>query len=182
MPTSGRPRGFPEVGSGPLDVAVIGGGPAGAAAAITMAREGLRVGVLDRAGRHLPKVGETLPPRAASVLQDLGVWGRFRTDDHLPSYGNRSAWGTPQVQEYDFILDVHGRGWHLDRGRFDWINRGCPTPAAPRGQEIRAAMAPRPGPVPRLSLSSPIDDVARSLALSFAGASTRRVFGNGAIH
>jgi flavin-dependent dehydrogenase len=23
------------------------------------------------------------------------------------------------VQEYDFIFDVHGRGWHLDRGRFD---------------------------------------------------------------
>lgn len=102
-----------------LDVAVIGGGPAGTAAAMTLAREGLRVGILHRGARGLPAVGESLPPRASSILRELGVWGQFLADGHLPAYGNRSAWGSPQTREYDFIFDAHGHGWHLDRSRFD---------------------------------------------------------------
>ncbi len=45
------------------DVVVIGGGPAGATAADDMARKGLRVFLLDRAGRIKP-CGGAIPPRA----------------------------------------------------------------------------------------------------------------------
>lgn len=102
-----------------VDVAVIGGGPAGASTATTLARAGVHVALLERAAKFVPKVGEALPPRVAVVLKNLGVWERFLADDHLRCYGNRSAWGTSRLQEYDFIFDPHGCGWHVDRARFD---------------------------------------------------------------
>jgi flavin-dependent dehydrogenase len=102
-----------------VDVAVIGGGPAGASTAVTLARAGVRVALFERAAKFVPKVGEALPPRVAVVLKSLGVWERFLADDHLRCYGNRSAWGTSRLQEYDFIFDPHGCGWHVDRARFD---------------------------------------------------------------
>ena len=57
------------------DVAVVGAGPAGAAAAILLAEHGLDVIVLDRAQLPRPRVvcGEYLSPEAARLLDRLGV-------------------------------------------------------------------------------------------------------------
>ena len=57
-----------------VDVAVVGAGPAGTAAAILLAERGLTVVLLDRAGFLRPKVcGEYLSPQAARLLDRLGV-------------------------------------------------------------------------------------------------------------
>jgi 2-polyprenyl-6-methoxyphenol hydroxylase-like FAD-dependent oxidoreductase len=53
------------------DVAIIGGGPAGAVAALTLARLGVTVALLDAGTRH-SLVGETLPPAIRPVLDRLG--------------------------------------------------------------------------------------------------------------
>jgi menaquinone-9 beta-reductase len=56
------------------DLLVIGGGPAGAAAAIVAARAGIRVTLFEK-GRHgRDKVcGDGLTPRAVAALEDLKI-------------------------------------------------------------------------------------------------------------
>ena len=57
-----------------VDVAIIGGGPAGAAAAITAARRGAKVVVFEKGKHGRDKVcGDGLTPRAIGALNDLGV-------------------------------------------------------------------------------------------------------------
>jgi menaquinone-9 beta-reductase len=56
------------------DVAVVGGGPAGAAAAITLARAGRRVTLVDKAGFPRDKIcGDGLTTGALRLLEDLGL-------------------------------------------------------------------------------------------------------------
>jgi flavin-dependent dehydrogenase len=102
---------------------VAGGGPAGAAAALTLAREGCRVLLADLSPAGAFRVGESLPPAVCPLLRDLGVLDRFRADEHLASYGNLSVWGSDRIQAHDHIFDPHGHGWHLDRARFDAMLR-----------------------------------------------------------
>ncbi len=107
--------------TGRCDVVVVGGGPAGSAAAIRLADKGFAVVLLDRPARNAPRVklGETLPPHGRRVLQRLGVWEAFTAGRHLPSTGITSYWGSRAANENDFLFNPHGCGWSLDRERFD---------------------------------------------------------------
>ncbi|HUH03310.1 MAG TPA: NAD(P)/FAD-dependent oxidoreductase [Kofleriaceae bacterium] len=59
-----------------LDIAVIGCGSAGAAAALLLARDGHRVTVFEKAPRLLPLgAGFMLQPTGMDVLQELGILG-----------------------------------------------------------------------------------------------------------
>ncbi len=100
-------------------VVVIGGGPAGAATALTLARAGVSVIIFEKETSSGWKIGEGLPPAARPILQQLGVWERFVAGGHLASYGNCSAWGSSELMDHSFVFNPHGNGWHLDRSRFD---------------------------------------------------------------
>jgi flavin-dependent dehydrogenase len=119
-------------GSGWFDVAVAGGGPAGCAAALVLARAGRRVLLVDEPPRL--KVGEGLPPAARRVLDALGVLGRVAADGHRPSYGNLSSWGSRELVPTDFVFGADGPGWQLDRVRFDASLRDAAREA---GAEVR---------------------------------------------
>lgn len=106
--------------SSQADVAVVGRGPAGVASALALHRQGLSVVVVDR-NVPRPLLGESLPPRAAPVLKELGLWADFLASGQAASYGNRSAWGSSSLVESDFIRSVHGHGWHLDHLWFDLV-------------------------------------------------------------
>ncbi|UXY14855.1 FAD-dependent monooxygenase [Chitiniphilus purpureus] len=105
-----------------VDVAIAGGGPAGAAAAIVLARAGLRVLLAEaRAGAALmaPRIGEGLPPSARPLLQELGVLDAVQADGHRTSPGTLACWGAASPHANDFLYQLHGTGWQLDRVRFD---------------------------------------------------------------
>jgi flavin-dependent dehydrogenase len=102
-----------------LDVVVVGGGPAGTAVAIELARAGRSVALFEQSHYDQLRIGETLPPLARIPLLRLGVWDRFLRDVHTPSYGTVSVWGQERPYENEFIFNPYGHGWHIDRRRFD---------------------------------------------------------------
>lgn len=101
------------------DVAIIGGGPAGSAAAIALAQRGAKVALVEKTEYAQPRIGETLLPAARVPLAKLGVWERFLHDKPLPSPANISVWGENELEESHFIFNPYGSGWHIDRARFD---------------------------------------------------------------
>jgi flavin-dependent dehydrogenase len=103
-----------------VDIATLGGGPAGTAAALTLrAYSGLRVAVVERSDYERERVGETVSPGLQPLLAYLGVWESFQRDGHLPAYGSGAAWGSSRLQDRDFLFTGQGDGWLLDRRRFD---------------------------------------------------------------
>ena len=103
------------------DAAVAGGGPAGAVAALEIARAGLSVILVERSSYDRTRVGETLPPIATAVLGRLGLEGALAGSGAVPSFGNESAWGDAELRSNAFVFDAHGDGHHVDRRRFDAI-------------------------------------------------------------
>ena len=103
-----------------LDVAVVGGGPAGCATAIALRRRGVeRVGLFEAGDYSGERIGESIPPDTRVVLERLGLMARFAADGHEPCLGSCSAWGSNELGYNDFVFNPHGQGWHLDRRRFD---------------------------------------------------------------
>lgn len=103
-----------------FDVAIIGGGPAGTAAALTLCkRPDIQVVVIEKGTYATPKIGESLSPGVRALLQYLGVWERFQRDQTLRLFGSEAAWGQEALGAMDFMLTTHGAGWALNRRQFD---------------------------------------------------------------
>jgi len=103
------------------DVAILGGGPAGAAVALALRchNPALQVAIIERSDYSAPRIGETLPPNAAPLLKALGVWLMFTQRGYLPAYGTAAAWGQSRRHDNPFVFGMRGCGWHLDRRDFD---------------------------------------------------------------
>ena len=103
------------------DVVILGGGPAGTATALSLRQHvpSLSLTIIEQSGYDAMRIGETLPPLAQPLLERLGVWDAFLEEGHMPAYGSCSAWGSDELWEHEFIYHPAGRGWHLDRKRFD---------------------------------------------------------------
>lgn len=98
---------------------VVGAGPAGAAAAIWLAREGCSTTIVTRDSRPAVQRGETLAPEGLEVLRALGVRDRFLAAAHRPCQRTCVAWGESELTSRDHLFRLHGSGWQIDRVLFD---------------------------------------------------------------
>jgi flavin-dependent dehydrogenase len=49
------------------------------------------------------------------------VWKSFTEQNHCSAAGIRSAWGSTDLYDNDFIFNAYGSGWHVDRYAFDTL-------------------------------------------------------------
>jgi geranylgeranyl reductase len=106
-----------------FDVVVVGGGPAGATAAESLARQGRSVLLLDRAGRIKP-CGGAIPPR---LIQDFAI-----PDDLLVARARSARMVAPSDKEVDMPIESGFVGM-VDRQHFDeWLRDRAASAGAQR--------------------------------------------------
>lgn len=106
-----------------FDVAVIGGGPAGATAADDLALKGFSVLLLDRAGRIKP-CGGAIPPRA---MKDFQI-----PDSMLVAHATKARMISPTFKKVDIPID-NGFVGLVDRCEFDeWLRERAQSHGADR--------------------------------------------------
>lgn len=102
------------------DVAVVGGGPAGSAAAIACASRGLRVLLLERDALARDRPGETLHPGVEPLLAQLGVAERLEQVTGARHEGIWIEWGAPRrFEPYGADSDGPWSGFQVSRSAFD---------------------------------------------------------------
>jgi flavin-dependent dehydrogenase len=122
-------------------IAVVGGGPAGAAAAVTARAAGREVVLYDASPAPGWRAAESLPPGGEDLVREVFAPGAFRPERHLPAYANTSAWGTEELERAEFVFNPLGAGWHLDRRAFD---SDLLRAAAEQGVNVRSERATDP--------------------------------------
>ncbi len=103
-----------------VDVAVVGGGPGGAAVAIGCARAGLDCLLVDAGPGPGTRPGETLHPGVDVVLRGLGAHRRVAGAGFLRHAGHWVEWGGPPAF-HEFGADADGpwRGYQARRDVLD---------------------------------------------------------------
>ena len=101
-----------------VDVAVIGGGPAGASAARLLAAWGHSVLLLTKSDSGHPSLAESLPPSCRKVFDAVGVREAIEAAGFLTSGGNTVCWegARPRVAAFGA-----GRGLQVLRRDFDRV-------------------------------------------------------------
>jgi geranylgeranyl reductase len=95
---------------GLFDVVVVGGGPAGAIAAETLAKAGRRVALLDKAGRVKP-CGGAIPPR---LVRDFAI-----PEDQIVAKARGAKIFAPSGRAEEMPINEDGYVGMVDRDMFD---------------------------------------------------------------
>ena len=105
------------------DVLVIGGGPAGASAAIRCRQAGLRTVVVEKLPFPRFRIGESLLPDGNAYLRELGVWDKIERAGFIEKFGARFYLGDGgDEKKVDFsagLVPGLDRTFQVDRARFD---------------------------------------------------------------
>src|SRR5438045_1714225 len=99
-----------------FDVAVLGAGPAGAAAARLLAMWGHSVIVLSRPPRH-PPLAESLPPSCTRLFDEMGVRNLVDAAGFVRATGNTVYWADRGRRVE--LFEPGQRGYQVSRDAFD---------------------------------------------------------------
>jgi len=103
-----------------VQVAIIGGGSAGACCALALRHCGVsKITVIEASNYDQFRIGESIPPESKQLMLKLGIWHAFLAENHEPCYGSYSWWGDERRGYNDSLLNPLGHGWHLDRVKFN---------------------------------------------------------------
>lgn len=107
------------------DVAIVGGGPAGATVGAALARQGARVVVCERVTFPRFHIGESLLPAGNQILREIGVWDRIEAAGFVrkPGAEFESGDGSRSVHNVfaNGLLPGHDYTYQVERSRFDEI-------------------------------------------------------------
>ncbi|HYZ48313.1 MAG TPA: FAD-dependent monooxygenase [Sphingomonas sp.] len=101
------------------DAIVVGAGPAGAIAALILARGGHRTLLTDRIEDDRSRIGEALPEAAGRLLRSIGLPAPEADGPHAAVGGVFLSWNSDDLIALDSFRNPAGQGWRLDRERFD---------------------------------------------------------------
>ena len=116
-------RGKPDMVTDPIDVIVIGGGPAGSTTAALVAEHGHRVLLLERAQFPRFQIGESLMPGTYWSFKRLGVLDKLRKSAFVKKYSVQFFGGSGRGSApfYFHRHDPHESSvtWQVLRSEFD---------------------------------------------------------------
>ncbi|MDX1494208.1 MAG: tryptophan 7-halogenase [Longimicrobiales bacterium] len=120
------------------DVLVLGGGPAGCAAATLLARRAHRVTLVHPRRPPAASLAESIPPSARRVLEELGALEAVEAAGFHANRGNAVRWAEGPLRREEFPSDQEG--FHTDRVSLE----GVLTEVAERsGVRVLAGVAAR---------------------------------------
>ncbi len=124
-----------------VDVAVIGGGPAGATLATICAQNGLEVALYERERAPRYRVGESLlPATPRQIAPLLGAADEMAQADFVVKPGGTFCWGDRPGDPWTLIF-AGGTAFNVDRQRFDAIllaNAAAKGVAVHEGEAVRS--------------------------------------------
>jgi halogenation protein CepH len=102
-----------------FEVVVLGGGPAGCAAASILARRSHRVALVRPERSPAGDLAESVPPSSHSILTELGFLDAIRAGRFHPNRGNTVWWAGDDARVESFPEDR--TGLHTDRTRLESV-------------------------------------------------------------
>jgi len=108
------------------DVAIIGGGPAGSATSLYLARKGIRSVIIEKDAFPRYHIGESLTGEVGQRIRDLGM-GDYMTSSNQPKKFGVNVYGpagqhtfrVPVMERTDSSTLKPGQTWQVSRDGFD---------------------------------------------------------------
>ena len=105
------------------DVIVIGGGPGGSVLGTYLGREGIDVGIIERAAFPRFKIGESLLPFSMDIFREIGFFDTLDSGRYMRKFGAQFIHHSSEEEiyfEFQNGLDQnHGMAFEVERAEFD---------------------------------------------------------------